>query len=160
MNILIDDVNNWLDSNVNLKKIISDVIKASLEEEEFLEDVEISLTLTDNEEIKKINMEHRKINKATDVISFPQIDWLHEFLEPKGYTNLAGEDIILGDIVISAEKLEEQAKEYNHSIERELGFLIAHSMLHLLGYDHMEAHEEKEMIEKQEKILGKLGLVR
>ncbi len=160
MNVLIDDTNDWLKVNENMGSIIGDVIKESLEEEKFLEDVEVSVTLTDNEEIREINLEHRGIDKETDVISFPQIDWSDDFLAPKDYTNVAIEDIILGDIVISTEKLEEQAKEYNHSLERELGFLVAHSMLHLLGYDHMEEEEERAMINKQEKILGKLGLVR
>lgn len=160
MNLLMDDKNNWLKNNENMGAIITDVIKASLEEEGFLEDVEISLTLTDNKEIRKINLEYRNMDRETDVISFPQIDWSDDFLDFKGYTNIVGEDIMLGDIVISTEKLENQAKEYNHTLERELGFLIAHSMLHLLGYDHINPEEEEKMINKQEKILGKLGLVR
>ncbi len=156
MNILIDDMNNWL-TGTNRLKVIEDVIKTSLEEEGFSLDVEVSVTLTDNKEIKEINAQHRQINEVTDVISFPQIDWENE---PEEYGALAGETIILGDIVISIDRLIEQAEEYNHSVDRELGFLVAHSMFHLLGYDHMEIDEEQTMIAKQEKVLGKLGLVR
>lgn len=157
MNILIDDINDWLKDNPGRLKTIEDVVKASLEEEAFSKEAEVSVTLTDNDEIKQINAQHRNIDQITDVISFPQIDWGNE--ANRG-VNISGKDIILGDIVISVDRLIEQAKEYGHSEERELGFLVAHSMLHLLGYDHMEAGEERIMNAKQEKILGKLGLVR
>lgn len=157
MNILIDDKNDWLKNNSNRLKVIEGVIKTSLEEESFSLDVEVSVTLTDNAEIKHINAQHRNIDQVTDVISFPQIDWESE---PASYTSLTGEDIILGDIVISVDRLILQAEEYGHSLERELGFLVAHSMFHLLGYDHMETDQEQIMIAKQEKVLGKMGLVR
>lgn len=160
MNILIDDYNDWLASKPKMVSIIEDVVKTALEEEKFSMDVEVSVTLTDNETIKDINLNHRNIDEVTDVISFPQIDWEDDNNKPSGYTNLPGEDIILGDIVISTTRLAEQAKEYDHSLERELGFLVAHSMFHLLGYDHMDEDSEKKMIAKQEKVLGKLGLVR
>ena len=157
MTLLIDDMNEWLKGNPERFKIIEDVIKGSLEEERFLEDVEVSVTLTDNEEIKQINAQHRNIDELTDVISFPQIEWENQ---PSTYTSLTGEDIILGDIVISVDRLVSQAEEYGHSLERELGFLVAHSMFHLLGYDHMEKEEEEQMVDKQERVLVKLGLVR
>ncbi|HHX61918.1 MAG TPA: rRNA maturation RNase YbeY [Epulopiscium sp.] len=160
MNILIDDMNDWLTKSPNRLEIIESVIKTSIEEEGFSLEVEVSVTLTDNNEIKQINAEHRGIDRVTDVISFPQIDWTSIELESNDYGNLPGEDIILGDIVISVDRLIEQAAEYNHSLERELGFLVAHSMFHLLGYDHVSEEEEQEMIHKQEKVLGKLGLVR
>ena len=160
MTILMDDINDWLASNPKMLNIIEDVIKTTLEEESFHANVEISITLTDNTMIKEINHQHRNRNEITDVISFPQIDWINDKIKPSEYTNLAGEDIILGDIVISVDRLIEQAKEYNHSLERELGFLVAHSMFHLLGYDHRNKEEEEEMITKQEIVLGKLGLVR
>lgn len=160
MNILIDDVNDWLVEKPNMLEIIENVIRTSLEEEDFSTDVEVSVTLTNNKTIKEINRDHRNIDEVTDVISFPQIDWKDEQIEPGAYTNLAAGNIILGDIVVSIDRLKEQAIEYNHSLERELGFLIAHSMFHLLGYDHMTTEEEKEMMMKQERVLGKLGLVR
>lgn len=160
MNLLIDDGNNWLKQNPKMQEIIENVIMAVLDEEAFSKKVEISITLTDDEEIKEINAQHRNINQVTDVISFPQIDWERYESEPSGYTRPEKKDIILGDIVISIDRLIEQAADYNHSLERELGFLLAHSMFHLLGYDHMEEKEEEQMIEKQEAVLGKLGLVR
>lgn len=160
MNILIDDHNDWLVGQPNMVKIIENVIKATLEEESFSMDVEISVTLTDDATIKDINFNYRNIDKVTDVISFPQINWENDKNKPNDYTKLTGEDIILGDIVISVVQLAKQAKEYNHSQEREFGFLVAHSMFHLLGYDHISENGEREMITKQEKVLGKLGLVR
>lgn len=158
MNILIDDINNWLDGQAHKVEIIKNVVKASIEEESFTEDVEVSITLGDNEMIRQINFDHRNIDKVTDVISFPQIDWTYE--GGSDYNTITGQSTILGDIVISVDQLIKQAKEYNHSIERELGFLIAHSMFHLLGYDHMNEEDEANMIAKQEKVLKKLGLVR
>lgn len=160
MNLLIDDRKDWLVASPNRLEIIENIIKTTLKQEAFCQDVEISLTLTDNQEIKEINAEHRNIDEITDVISFPQIDWAYNNIKPSEYTNGSEEDIILGDIVISVERLAEQAREYNHSEERELGFLVAHSMFHLLGYDHMEEEEEKEMIAKQEQVLAELGLIR
>lgn len=160
MNILIDDSDKWLAEKPNMLEIIQSVIKTTLEQEDFSTDVEVSITLTNNETIKKMNFDYRDIDEVTDVISFPQIDWMDDEIDPNGYTNLAGEDIILGDIVISTDRLAQQALEYGHSLERELGFLVAHSMFHLLGYDHMDMEEEQEMIKKQEAALEKLGLVR
>lgn len=157
MTVLIDDINEWLKNNPDRLKVIEDVIKVSLEEEQFSTEVEVSVTLTDDEEIKQINAQHRNIDEVTDVISFPQIDWESE---AGNHLGLTCEDLILGDIVISVDRLILQAEEYGHSLERELGFLIAHSMFHLLGYDHMERAQEQIMIAKQEKVLGKLGLVR
>ncbi len=160
MNVLIDDMNDWLTKHPNMLEIIHEVIKTSLEEEEFPIDVEVSITLTDNQAIKQLNADHRNTDQITDVISFPQIDWADGPIDPNDYRNTPQADIILGDIVISTQRLTEQAKAYNHSLERELGFLVAHSMFHLLGYDHIDQEEEQAMINKQEKILGKLGLVR
>lgn len=115
---------------------------------------QISLLFVDNEEIREINRETRNIDRATDVLSFPLIDFDNESLPDDG------SKIYLGDIIISIERAKEQAKEYGHSIDREIGFLTAHSMLHLLGYDHMVPEEEKEMFAKQEEILNNLGLRR
>lgn len=159
MNLLINDDKNWLKDKSHMANIIEDVVKKALEEEKLTRDVEVSITLTDDPTIKDINYNYRNINEVTDVLSFPQIDWAEDDM-PNGYTRLPGEDMILGDIVISVDRLISQAREYNHSLDRELGFLLAHSMFHLLGYDHMSKADEKEMISKQEKVLGKLGLER
>lgn len=129
-----------------------EVIRACLEAEGITVDTEVSFTVVDNEEIRAINKKHRNIDKATDVLSFPLIDWSEQQSLP---TYLP-----LGDIVLSMEKAIEQATAYGHSAEREISFLTAHSMLHLLGYDHETADEEKIMIARQKEIMAKTGLKR
>ena len=135
-------------------KLIEKVISEALRYEGVNDNTEVSVTIVDNEEIRKINNKFRNIVRATDVLSFPLIDFDNESLPDDG------SKIYLGDIIISIERAKEQAKEYGHSIDREIGFLTAHSMLHLLGYDHMVPEEEKEMFAKQEEILNNLGLRR
>ena len=135
-------------------KLIEKVISEALRYEGVNDNTEVSVTIVDNEEIRKINNKVRNIDRATDVLSFPLIDFDNESLPDDG------SKIYLGDIIISIERAKEQAKEYGHSIDREIGFLTAHSMLHLLGYDHMVPEEEKEMFAKQEEILNNLGLRR
>lgn len=122
-------------------------------------DAQISLTFTDNEGIREINREYRDTDRATDVLSFPML----EFCEDEEDAEYETENglVLLGDIVISIERAKEQAAEFGHSIRRELAFLTAHSMLHLLGYDHVDDPEgEKMMIEKQDNALNALGLTR
>ena len=135
-------------------KLIEKVISEALRYEGVNDNTEVSVTIVDNEEIRKINNKFRNIDRATDVLSFPLIDFDNESLPDDG------SKIYLGDIIISIERAKEQAKEYGHSIDREIGFLTAHSILHLLGYDHMVPEEEKEMFAKQEEILNNLGLRR
>ena len=141
---------------IRMKKSIINwkVISEALRYEGVNDNTEVSVTIVDNEEIRKINNKFRNIDRATDVLSFPLIDFDNESLPDDG------SKIYLGDIIISIERAKEQAKEYGHSIDREIGFLTAHSMLHLLGYDHMVPEEEKEMFAKQEEILNNLGLRR
>lgn len=122
-------------------------------------DAQISLTFTDNEGIREINREYRDTDRATDVLSFPMIEFGEEE-EDAEYETENG-FVLLGDIVISVERAKEQATEFGHSLRRELAFLTAHSMLHLLGYDHVDDSEgEKMMIEKQDNALNALGLTR
>ena len=123
--------------------------------------VEISVMFTDNEEIRKLNNEHRGIDRATDVLSFPLIEYDEDgnILEEYMDFNPSGE-MVLGDIVISLERASEQAEEYGHSFEREVGFLTVHSMLHLLGYDHEIPEDEEEMFGYQTEILEEMGLKR
>lgn len=119
--------------------------------------IEIYIRYTNNEHIRLVNNEYRGIDKATDVLSFP----MYEFYEIK--QELENEEMPinqLGDIIISIEKTEEQAKEFGHSFERELIYLITHAMFHLLGYDHMVIKEKKVMREKEEKIMDKLYIKR
>ena len=123
-------------------------------------ETDISVTLTDNEDIREINKNYRDIDRETDVLSFPMLEF-----ETPGAIFATAEDfeddkLVLGDIVISVEKAYAQAEEYGHSPEREFAFLAAHSTLHLLGYDHMTEEDEKVMFEKQELSLKNIGLAR
>ena len=138
-----------------IKKVVEQVLK----EEKIVQGVDVYITLTNNEEIHKINQEYRKIDRPTDVLSFPMY-------EREEINNLKQErekdtiEKILGDIVISIEKVKEQAEEYGHSFERELAYLVTHGCLHLLGYDHMLEEEQKEMRKREEEILGRLNILR
>lgn len=136
-------------------------VKAALSYLGLSDRVEVSVMFTDNEEIRELNREHRGLDRATDVLSFPLLEYDEDGRAEEEYvdTNTKGETL-LGDIVISLERAAEQAAEYGHSFEREVGFLTVHSMLHLLGYDHIEPKDEAEMFELQEKILNGLELTR
>ena len=129
-------------------------------------DAQVNLVLTDNEEIKRVNIEFRGIERATDVLSFPMADYPVpgdfsdiEERDPDAFHPETGE-LMLGDIIISMDKVKEQAKAYGHSNTRELAFLVAHSMLHLMGYDHMEEDEKRIMRQKEENVLEKLKILR
>ncbi len=141
------------------------VIEAALDYEECPYEVEVNLLLTTNEEIQKMNAEFREIDRATDVLSFPMVDYEEpgefEFLEGADeYFHPETGELMLGDIVISKEKVLSQSEEYGHSPRREYAFLIAHSMLHLMGYDHMEEEERLCMEAKQRDILDRLNILR
>ena len=130
-------------------------------------EVQLNLTLTDNEGIHAINKEYRQIDRPTDVLSFPLVDYPEPNVFPESiednaedYFDLDTGELLLGDIIISVEKCKEQAKEYGHSELREYSFLIVHSMLHLFGYDHIEDDERIVMEEKQRDILDKAGITR
>ena len=136
-----------------LKMLIRRAVIATLEYEGFEGDTEISLTFTDNEGIHALNREFRGIDKPTDVLSFPLNDYSED--EPIACAPCSS----LGDIVISLERAAEQADEFGHSFEREVAFLAVHSMLHLLGYDHVNSDEEdREMRRRQREILESMGL--
>ncbi|MBQ3573437.1 MAG: rRNA maturation RNase YbeY [Clostridia bacterium] len=145
----------------NFKDLIKKCSLATLKYMGFRTDVEISVVLTDNEGIRTLDSMHRGIDKATDVLSFPMFEYDEdgEIIEDYAEFNEMGE-LCLGDIVISLERAHEQADEYGHSPEREIGFLTVHSMLHLLGYDHMTPEDEEEMFGYQREILDEIGLVR
>lgn len=127
---------------------------------------EVSLLLTDDETIHQINKEQRDIDRATDVLSFPMTDYVTEgdfaFLEEEGADCFHPEtgELLLGDIVISGDKVLQQAESYGHSPLREYAFLIVHSLLHLVGYDHMEEQEAKRMEKKQADVLESMGITR
>ena len=146
-----------------IRDLVRAAVKASLDymDFEFGTKAEISLMFTDNDEIRQLNREHRNIDRATDVLSFPLLEYDEEgnVLDEYMDFNPDGE-MFLGDIVISLERAAEQAEEYGHSFEREVGFLTVHSMLHLFGYDHMTPEDEEEMFGYQEDILNEMGLLR
>ena len=142
------------------------VVEACLDYEECPYESEVSILLTDDDQIQQINQEFREIDAPTDVLSFPSI----EFITPGDFTKLEENivecfhpetgELLLGDIVISIDRAKLQAKEYGHTIEREIAFLTAHSMFHLFGYDHMEEVERTRMEEKQNNVLEKLQILR
>ena len=130
-----------------------------MKNEECYFDAEISFTFTDNEGIREINREYRNIDRPTDVLSFPMLEFCDDETDVEYETENGL--VLLGDIVISIERAKEQAQEFGHSLRRVLAFLTAHSMLHLLGYDHVDDPVgEKMMIEKQDIALNALGITR
>ena len=142
------------------EKLIKKVIETVIEEEKVLRNLEIYLTLTNDENIHKINFEQRKVDRPTDVLSFPMFerDEIHFLKEKK---NDEEESDILGDIIISVDTAKRQAEEYGHSFEREVSFLVVHSVLHLLGYDHERSiADEKKMFEKQDVIMKEINVLR
>ncbi len=142
----------------SLKRLIKKAAKASIRFMDFPTNVEISVMLTDNEGIRALNAEHREIDRATDVLSFPMFDYDEDgnMIDDGD----GGNRLCLGDIVISLERAAEQANEFGHSFQREVGFLTVHSMLHLFGYDHMTPEEETEMFGFQKEILDSIRLTR
>ncbi|MBQ8030135.1 MAG: rRNA maturation RNase YbeY [Butyrivibrio sp.] len=138
-----------------------------LESEGCDHDVEIGLTITDDDGIKELNSQFRDIDKPTDVLSFPNVSYEtagdFSVFESDQKVDLINPDtgkIMFGDIVINEKRVREQAIEYGHSERREFAFLVAHSMLHLCGYDHMESDEATVMEKKQEEVLSSLGITR
>lgn len=164
MTLLFEEEGN-LTLPLECEALAKKVIEAAVDYVDCPYETEVNLLLTMNEEIHEMNKNFRKIDRATDVLSFPMLDYEEagkfDFLEDAmEYFNPESGELMLGDIVISKEKVIAQAEEYGHSIEREYAFLIAHSMLHLFGYDHMEETERIVMEEKQKKILEQLQILR
>ena len=150
----------------DIKEVADQVIEAVLASEGCPFEAQLNLLITDNEGIRDYNNRFRQIDRETDVLSFPNVDYdtpsdfsgLDE--READYFDPDSGELILGDIIISSDKVKEQAKLYGHSEKREFAFLVAHSMLHLCGYDHMEPEEAKVMEEKQEAVLAGLGITR
>ena len=154
-----------IDLGIDCEELARTVGDRVLDQENCPYESQISLILTDDEGIREVNREHRGLDRSTDVLSFPMVD----FPSPAEYSVLEEDDslfdldtgeLLLGDIMISAEHVTAQAEAYGHSIRREFCFLVAHSMLHLLGYDHMAPEEEKVMFDKQKAILDEMGIGR
>lgn len=148
------------------EETVKQIMEEVLDSENCPYESQINVLITDNGTIRQYNKLHRGIDKETDVLSFPNLS----YDIPSGFEDAAKEEadcfdpetgeLLLGDIVVSADKVKEQAQKYGHSEHREFAFLIAHSMLHLCGYDHMEEAEEALMEEKQNAVLEKLGITR
>ena len=164
MNIYIE---NQYKNNIDIdyENLINMVVSEAIDYVKCPYECEVNVTIVDNDEIHEINNSQRNIDRPTDVLSFPML----EYDKPGDFDKFENDlyafdpdtgELTLGDIVISYDKVIEQAAEYNHSRKRELAFLVAHSMLHLLGYDHMEPDEAEVMEAKQEEILTKLGITR
>ena len=152
---------------IDYDTIIRSVADAALNYEQCPYEAEVSVLLTGNDEIAVMNAEFREIDRPTDVLSFPMSDYpvpadfsVFDSDEYSDAFNPETGELMLGDIVISMDKVYEQAQLYGHSPERELGFLMAHSILHLMGYDHMEEEEREVMEARQRAILDLLGLQR
>lgn len=165
--IYIDNRQKKISVTEELEGTIEEIIHYALEEEKVKIPCEVSVVFVDNEEIREINNETRGIDKVTDVLSFPMLHY------PKGKVfkevyidhrfetmDLNEDNLILGDIVLSLEKTEEQREEFGHSFLREVAYLTVHSVLHLLGYDHMEDAEKNIMRKREEEILNKFNLTR
>ncbi|MBC5624758.1 rRNA maturation RNase YbeY [Clostridium sp. NSJ-49] len=162
-----DNRQNQIEVTEEFIRELEEVCIYALEKEEVKQKCQISLLFVNNEKIREINKETRNIDKATDVLSFPMLDY------PKGkffkdvYKDkkfdvmyMDGDELVLGDMVLSLERAMEQSIEYNHSFKREVCYLVVHSILHLLGYDHMEEDEKKIMRTREEEILNGLDIKR
>lgn len=165
--IYVDNRQEKIEVTEEFTEGLKKVINFALKEEEVDLECEVSLLFVDNDEIREINNETRQIDRETDVLSFPMLDYENKKIFKECYKNhefsesdFDGEELVLGDIVLSLEKALEQSKEYNHSYEREASYLVVHSVLHLLGYDHMEDEDKVIMRKREEEILGKLNIIR
>lgn len=145
INVLFDDRQDVMEITEDNEKAIGKAVEAVLSEENLGGDFEVSVSFVTNEEIKELNKEYRNVDSETDVLSFPMDD---------EFDGVA----ILGDIVLSTQKIIEQANDYNHSVEREMTYLTVHSMLHLLGYDHMGSDEKEEMRAREKEIMKNLKI--
>ena len=151
--------------DIDYTQLANRVAHKILETEQCPYEASVNLVITDNEEIKEVNAQFRNINAPTDVLSFPMIPFLspadYSIIEDQDeYFDLDTDELLLGDVMISVDRVYTQAEEYGHSTEREFSFLFAHSMLHLLGYDHMEPEEAAVMEKKQSEALAALGINR
>lgn len=165
--IYIEDMQQKVNISDEQIEVLKSTIINTLKEEEVNLPCEVSLVFVDNSEIRKINRETRSIDKETDVLSFPMLDYEKDKVYKECYkdykfdqTFMDGEELILGDIVLSLEKALQQSEEFNHSFIRETSYLVVHSVLHLLGYDHMEEEEKKIMRGREEEILNSLRISR
>ena len=165
--ILIDNRQNKIDVTEELESVIKDVIEYTLKEEKLFVDNEVSVIFIDNEEIKTINLRQRGIDKITDVLSFPMLHYPQNKVFKDVYINyefdqsdLYDDRLVIGDVALSLEKAREQSEEFGHSFLRECAYLTVHSILHLLGYDHMNEEQKNDMRKREEEILKNFNISR
>lgn len=150
----------------DMQEILNKIMNEVMDMENCPYETTVNLLLTDNEGIREYNKNYRNLDQETDVLSFPNIpfdkegDFTGVEMNEADYFDLDSGELILGDIILSADRILAQAKEYGHSVLREFAFLTAHSMFHLCGYDHMEERDAAVMERKQEEVLAKLGITR
>ena len=155
LRIYFDNHQDKLPLRYKLKMLVREAVEATLDYEQYGNPCEVSVTFVDDEEIHELNKKFRGVDKATDVLSFPLFDYDGTSEEPPVDEMLG----MLGDIVLSLEHAEAQAREYGHSFEREVAFLTVHSMLHLLGYDHETSEaDDADMRRRQSEIVDGMGL--
>lgn len=151
-----------IEENKEFEELIEKVVETCFREEMLLNtNLYLNIILTNPENIRRANKEYRNIDKETDVLSFPMFEKqeIEELIEKSKVAKLEVEDV-LGDIIISIQRVEEQAKEYGHSFERELSYMVVHGFYHLMGYDHIKEEDKKLMRPKEEFILNKLNITR
>ena len=155
MKVIIEKTNEDREVPAEINDVIDKAIEWTLKHFDIAFDVEVSVLFTDGEGIRKINNDFRQIDKETDVLSFPQF----EFFKPGEFAEeFIGDIMPLGDVVLNLDKIFSQAEEFGHSNEHEAGYLTIHSMLHLLGYDHMTEEDKKIMRDKEKIIVSQLGI--
>lgn len=150
-------INNTTNENIDFEKDLERVVKEVLKVEDLDENVEISVTFVDRHEIHRLNREYRNVDRQTDVLSFPLFEQIQDLKNVKDQ-EIDSLPYMLGDIVICMDVAKEQAKDFGHSLQRELMYLSCHSLLHLLGYDHMKDDEKLEMRTKEKEIMKNLGV--
>ena len=165
--MVIIEENTEFKTDFDKQKVAEEVIGYILKKEGCPMEFEVDILITDSEEVREYNKEYRDIDKTTDVLSFPNIDWE----APSDFDGIDEEELemsvnpetnltILGEICLNKDRIISQAEDYGHSVKREYAFLIAHSILHLLGYDHMEEEEARVMEKKQDEYLSQIGITR
>jgi len=148
--VLVNNLQQKVNVNNKQEDLVIKAAAAVLEEEGYDDEAEVSIVFVDNPRIQALNKQYRGVDNPTDVLSFSMQEG----------ENIPGEDNLLGDVVISLETALHQAKEFGHSVERETAYLAVHGVLHLLGYDHIEEADRKQMREKEESIMQKINLPR
>ena len=148
-----------IEDNIEYEKTISKVLEKCFEVEHLpIDKLLVSIILTESENIRKLNKEYRNLDKATDVLSFPMFE--KEEIDGMVQERTWEYNDILGDMVISIPQVEIQAKDYGHSFERELSYMVVHSFYHLMGYDHIKEEDKELMRPKEESVLNELGIIR